>query len=159
VFAAFVYPSRESLAEYLAYRQEVEHAARRVNERWGTDAWQPVLLDTRDDFARSVAGLRRADVLLVNPLRDGLNLVAKEGPLLSTRDLVVCLSRGAGAFDELAADVVEVHAYDIQQTATALHTALTMGADERARRAGALRAAAAAHPASTWLDVLVDEAR
>jgi trehalose 6-phosphate synthase len=159
VFAAFVYPSREGLADYLAYRQEVEQAARRVNERWATEDWQPVLLDTRDDFARSVAGLRRADVVLVNPLRDGLNLVAKEGPLLSTRDAVVCLSRGAGAFDELAEDVVEVHAYDIEQTAEALHRALSMDVEERERRAKALRAAAGAQPASRWLEEQVARAR
>jgi trehalose 6-phosphate synthase len=152
VFAAFVYPSREGLAEYLAYRQEIEQTAQRVNERWGTDNWKPVWLDTRDDFARSVAGLCRADVLLVNPLRDGLNLVAKEGPLLSTRDVVVCLSRGAGAFDELGPSVIEVHPYDIEQTADALHRALTMDPDERSRRAADLRRLAGARPAAQWLD-------
>ena len=152
VFAAFIYPSREGLAEYLAYRQEIEQTAQRVNDRWATDGWQPVWLDTRDDFPRSVAGLRRADVLLVNPLRDGLNLVAKEGPLLSARDLVVCLSRGAGAFDELGPSAIEVHAYDIEQTADALHRALTMGPDERATRAADLRRLAGARPASQWLD-------
>ncbi|HZJ25782.1 MAG TPA: trehalose-6-phosphate synthase [Acidimicrobiia bacterium] len=152
VFAAFVYPSREGLPEYLAYRQEVEHTARRVNERWATSSWQPILLDTRDDFPRSVAGLERADVLFVNPLRDGLNLVAKEGPLLSRRDVVVCLSRGAGAFDELREGVVEVHAFDLEQNATALHNALTMAPAERARRGRILRTAAGANPATAWLD-------
>jgi trehalose 6-phosphate synthase len=151
VFAAFVYPSREGLAEYLAYRQEVEQTAQRVNDRWATDGWRPVWLDMRDDFPRSVAGLQRADVLLVNPLRDGLNLVAKEGPLLSARDVVVCLSRGAGAFDELGASVIEVHAYDIEQTADALHRALTMEPSERAARAEELRRLAAAHPTAQWL--------
>jgi trehalose 6-phosphate synthase len=152
VFAAFVYPSRERLADYLAYRQEVEQTARRVNERWGTDDWRPIWLDTRDDYPRSVAGLRRADVLLVNPLRDGLNLVAKEGPLLSARDVVLCLSRGAGAFDELGSSAIEVHPFDIEQTADALHRALTMDAAERAARATELRRVAAAHPASGWLE-------
>ncbi len=158
VFAAFVYPSREGLAEYLAYRQEIEQTAQRVNERWATDDWKPVWLDTHDDFARSVAGLQRADVLLVNPLRDGLNLVAKEGPLLSTRDVVVCLSRGAGAFDELGPFVVEVHPYDIEQTADALHRALTMDPGERASRAADLRRLAGARPASEWLDEQVAQA-
>jgi trehalose 6-phosphate synthase len=152
VFAAFVYPSREGLAEYLAYRQEIEQTAQRVNDRWATEDWKPVWLDTRDDFPRSVAGLRRADVLLVNPLRDGLNLVAKEGPLLSTRDVVVCLSRGAGAFDELGPSVIEVHPYDIEQTADALHRALMMDPSERATRVAELRKLASAKPASQWLD-------
>src|SRR4029079_1973478 len=76
VFAALVNPSRESLPEYLAYRNEVEQAAARVNERWATGDWEPVLLDQRDHYARSLAGFRRSDALLVNPVRDGLNLVA-----------------------------------------------------------------------------------
>jgi trehalose 6-phosphate synthase len=151
VFAAFVYPSREALAEYLSYRQEVEQVAQRVNDRWATATWLPIRLDSRDDFPRSVAGLRRADVLLVNPLRDGLNLVAKEGPLLSTRDVVVCLSRGAGAFDELGPSTIEVHPYDIEQTADALYRALTMEPTERASRATELRRLAASHPTSQWL--------
>ena len=79
VFGAFVYPSREGLPEYLAYRQEVEAVIDAINERWATPAWTPILVDLSDDFPRSVAALRRYDVLLVNPIRDGLNLVAKEG--------------------------------------------------------------------------------
>ena len=75
-----VYPSRQGLAEYLAYENEVEQVVARVNDRWATRDWVPIVLDDRDDFARSVAGMQRYDVLLVNALRDGLNLVAKEGP-------------------------------------------------------------------------------
>ena len=96
VFVARLTPSRESLAEYLAYRQEVEAAAARVNDRWARGDWQPVVIDTRDDYFRSVAGFTRYDVLLVNPVKDGLNLVAKEGPLVNERDGVLCLSPEAG---------------------------------------------------------------
>ena len=104
-FAALLNPSRESLPEYLAYRNEVEQAAAQVNERWATPGWEPVILDQRDNYARSLAGLVRSDVLLVNPVRDGLNLIALEGPLANRRDGVLCLSREAGAHDELAARV------------------------------------------------------
>ena len=100
-FAAMLNPSRESLPEYLAYRNEVESAAARVNERWATRDWEPVILDTRDNYARSLAGLVRSDVLLVNPIKDGLNLVALEGPLANRRDGVLCLSREAGAHEVL----------------------------------------------------------
>ncbi|MGQ0804462.1 MAG: alpha,alpha-trehalose-phosphate synthase (UDP-forming) [Actinomycetota bacterium] len=151
VFVALVYASREGLPEYLAYRQEVEQAAARVNERWARKDWQPVVLDTRDDHARSVAGLLRYDVLLVNPIRDGLNLVAKEGPLVNRRDGVVCLSREAGAFDELRDGVLAVHPYDLEQTASALHAALTMPADERRDRANRLRSLAATRTPADWL--------
>jgi trehalose 6-phosphate synthase len=152
VFAALVYASREGLPEYLAYRQEVEQAAARVNERWGRGDWQPVVFDARDDHARSVAGLMRYDALLVNSIKDGLNLVAKEGPLVNRRHGVVCLSREAGAFDELQDAVLALNPYDLDQTAGALHAALSMSADERRPRAERLSELAAARTPSDWLD-------
>ena len=100
VFAAMVYPSRLGLAEYQAYGQEIRTLAERINAKWGRPGWTPVLLDPRQ-YTRSVAALRRFDVLLVNPVRDGLNLVAKEGPVINERDGVVVLSHQAGAWDEL----------------------------------------------------------
>ncbi len=84
VFVAVVYPSREHLPEYAAYRREVEALVSQVNDRWSRPDWVPIVLDTEDNLPRSVAALQRYDVLLVNPIRDGLNLVAKEGPLLNT---------------------------------------------------------------------------
>jgi trehalose 6-phosphate synthase len=117
------------------------------------------VLDTRDDFARSVAGLERYDVLMVNPLRDGLNLVAKEGPACNRRDGVVCLSREAGAFEELHSEVVEVHPYDVEQAAGALDTALALPLDERAARAARLRKLATMRTPDHWLRDLVRHAR
>ena len=80
VFVAMLYPSRQGLASYLAYASEIEQVVARVNDRWATRDWTPIVLDQRDDFPRSVAAMQRYDVLLVNPIKDGLNLVAKEGP-------------------------------------------------------------------------------
>jgi trehalose 6-phosphate synthase len=97
IFAAMGYPSRQSLAEYQAYAREVEAAAGEINSKWGRPGWRPILFDPCDNYPRSVAALRRFDVLLVNPVRDGLNLVAKEGPLVNERDGVVMLSQQAGA--------------------------------------------------------------
>ncbi len=158
-FVAMLNPSRESLREYRDYRAAVEATAADINERWGRGDWEPVIVDTRDDFPRSVAALQQADVLLVNPVRDGLNLVAMEGPLLSERDAVLCLSREAGAYDLLADHSVAVHPFDVSQTASALDTALTMDPDERAARAIGLRTSALAHPADRWLDDLVARAQ
>jgi trehalose 6-phosphate synthase len=152
-------PSRESLPEYRDYRAAVETTAADINERWGRGDWEPVIVDTRDDFPRSVAALQQADVLLVNPVRDGLNLVAMEGPLLSERDAVLCLSREAGAYDLLADHSVGVHPFDVSQTESALDTALTMDPAERAARAIGLRTSALAHPADRWLDDLVARAQ
>ncbi|MCU1429821.1 MAG: Trehalose-6-phosphate synthase [Actinomycetia bacterium] len=158
VFVAMLYMSREGLPEYLAYGNEVEQAIARVNDRFGRDGWTPIILDLRDDFARSVAGLQRYDVLLVNPLKDGLNLVAKEGPLLNQRNGVVCLSPEAGAYDELGPAVERIHPYDIEQGAAALGTALSVTPEERAERANRLRALAGARTPADWLRDLLAHA-
>jgi trehalose 6-phosphate synthase len=152
VFAALVYPSREGLPEYLAYRQEVEGLIDRINARWGTEGWTPILYDAGDDFPRSVAALQRYDVLLVNPVRDGLNLVAKEGPLLNGSDGVLVLSTEAGAWAELGdAGALRVNPFDVAATAEVLHGALTMDPPERADRATKLREAAGARRPADWL--------
>jgi trehalose 6-phosphate synthase len=152
VLVNLAYPSREGLADYLAYRSEIEHTAERINERWGTADWSPVLLSLEDDRARSVAALGRYDVLLVNPVRDGLNLVAKEGPIANTVDGQLVLSREAGAYDELSPDALGINPFDVSETAAALHRALAMGADERAARAASLRRRVLSRTAADWLD-------
>ncbi len=152
---ALAYPSREGLADYLAYRAEVEHTVDRLNERWGAgDAGDcpPVVLDVADDRARSMAALSAYDVLLVNPVRDGMNLVAKEGPLVNRTEGVLVLSREAGAWEELHPAALGVNPFDVSETAGALDAALSMDASERAARAGALRELAAGRTAADWLD-------
>jgi trehalose 6-phosphate synthase len=159
VFVAMLNPSRDSLAEYQAYRAELEHAAERVNERWATSDWTPVVLDTRDDFARAVAGYQRYDALLVNPVKDGLNLVAKEGPILNQVDGVLCLSPEAGAWDELGPAALRTHPYDLDAAAATIAQALTMPVDERAARAAELRTRALRRSPQDWLDDQLSHAR
>jgi len=151
VFGAFVYPSREGLPEYLAYRQEVESTVQRINERWATSEWTPILFDPTDDFPRSVAALRRADVFLINPIRDGLNLVAEEGPLVNEHDAVLLLSPEAGVWDQLVGAARPVHPYDISGTADALFLALSTSPEERATEAAEVRRRAAARTPEDWL--------
>jgi len=155
VFVARLNRSREALPQYAAYRDETERVAARVNERWATPAWQPLVVDTRDDFARTLAGFLRYDALLVNAIKDGLNLVAKEGPLVNERDGVLCLSPETGAWEELHDHVQRVHPYDVVQTAEALHAALSLRGPERQARATALRAACAARTPDDWLADMV----
>jgi trehalose 6-phosphate synthase len=157
-FGAFIYPSRTSLAEYLGYRQEVEAVVGAVNAKWATADWTPILLDEVDNYPRSVAALRRYDVLMVNPIRDGLNLVAKEGPVVNQRDGVLVLSPGAGVWDELGNHAVEAHAFDVSATAEALATALSMTEDERKSRSVALRKAAMARTPLDWFGDLLAHA-
>ena len=152
VFGAFVYPSREALAEYAAYRQEVESVVDRINATWATADWTPILLDTSDNFPRSIAALQRYDVLLVNPIRDGLNLVAKEGALVNQRDGVLVLSPEAGVWAELGEVALRVNPFDVSGTADVLHAALTMPTAARAEHAAALLALATERTPSDWLN-------
>ncbi|MEV7071449.1 trehalose-6-phosphate synthase [Streptomyces sp. NPDC091972] len=150
VHVAFAYPSRQDLAVYRDYTAEVRRVAEEINDTFGTPGWTPVLLNLKDDFARSLAAYRLADVALVNPIRDGMNLVAKEVPVVSDEGCALVLSREAGAYEELGDDAVVVNPYDVEQTAAALHEALTMPAHERAERAKRLAAAATALPPAQW---------
>jgi trehalose 6-phosphate synthase len=153
VHVAQAYPSRQGLAEYLAYAADVEHTAERINHAFGSADWTPIVLSVEDDWARSLAALTLSDVLLVNPVRDGLNLVAKEGPLLNEVDGVLVLSRQAGAWEELALEgggALGVNPFDVAGTADALHAALSMEAAERAARGAALRGAVRGRTAADW---------
>ena len=159
VFVALAYPTRQALAEYLAYQDEVVTTVARINERWGTPGWTPIVLEVEDDYTRSLAALTRYDVLLVNPVRDGLNLVAQEGPVINTRDGLLALSREAGAFDQLAGGSLEVNPFDVTGTAAVLAHALAAGPEERAARAAALRTAIRARRPRDWLDDQLAAAR
>ncbi|MGW5211365.1 alpha,alpha-trehalose-phosphate synthase (UDP-forming) [Streptomyces sp. NPDC004051] len=150
VHLAFAYPSRQDLAVYREYTAEVRRVAEEINERYGTPGWRPVVLHVRDDFARSLAAYRLADVALVNPIRDGMNLVAKEIPILAEGGCALVLSREAGAHEELGEDAITVNPYDVVDTARALHEALTMGPAERTEGAKRLAAAATALPPEQW---------
>jgi trehalose 6-phosphate synthase len=151
VHVALVYPSRQGLAEYIALGAEVAHVAERINHEWGSDTWTPIILHVEDDRPRSLAALTISDVLLVNPVRDGLNLVAKEGALLNDGDGALVLSREAGAWEELSEAAVGINPFDVSGTADALHGALTMDPAERRSRAERLRALVLSRSASDWL--------
>ena len=157
-FAAYCYPSREGLADYLAYHREVQAVVEMVNGRWGTESWTPALLFDQDNFPRSVAALRRYDVLLVNPVRDGMNLVALEGPVVNRRDGVVALSRQAGAWDVLSGAALGLNPFDVSGTADALGAALDLAGHERQERARAIRERAGAGGLDDWLDAQVTAA-
>ncbi|MBU6535283.1 alpha,alpha-trehalose-phosphate synthase (UDP-forming) [Streptomyces mayonensis] len=150
VHVAFAYPSRQDLAVYRDYTAEVRRVAEAVNEEFGTAGWTPVVLNLEDDFARSLAAYRLADVALVNPVRDGMNLVAKEVPVVSDAGCALVLSREAGAYEELGEDAVVVNPYDVTGTAEALHEALGLPAGERAERSKRLAAAGTALPPARW---------
>jgi trehalose 6-phosphate synthase len=148
---AFAYPSRSGLAEYQAYTARVHELAAEINAEFGTADWQPLILDVKDDYPRSLAACGVADVLLVNPIRDGMNLVAEEGPILSERGCALVLSREAGAAALIGEAALVINPYDVSATANALHAGLIMPAAERQRRSSTIASAAAARAPRRWL--------
>ena len=147
---ALLEPSREEIPEYVDYRRAVERAAADVNVRFGRPGWTPVVLDVRDDFPASVAAYAEYDVLLVNPVMDGLNLVAKEAPLVNDRDGVLVLSRQAGAFEELGDWAVGVDPLDVDGQAEAIERAIALPRDRRRAWLGAIRAHVRTHDLDAW---------
>jgi trehalose 6-phosphate synthase len=150
--AALLAPSRQEIPEYAEYLGAVESAARAVNDRFGREGWQPVELDLADDFLRSLAGYKQFDVLFVNPVFDGLNLVAKEAFLVNARDGVLVLSENAGVHEELGEWAVTVNPLDVSGQADALYEALTLEPGERRRRADAIREHVRTHDIREWVD-------
>jgi trehalose 6-phosphate synthase len=143
-------PSREDLPAYREYTASIERLTGEIEDEFATDDWSPVLLEISDDYPAALATLRRSDVVFVNSVRDGMNLVVLEGLVLSEHGPAVVLSRETGAAEVLGADALVVNPFDITASAEALHTALSMPADERGERAARMRAAAVALPPIAW---------
>jgi trehalose 6-phosphate synthase len=156
-FMAHMDPSRGSILEYRRYTRQCLYAAERINRTWGQPDWKPIDIQMEDDQPGLLAAYRLYDVLLVNPLFDGMNLVAKEGPVLNRRRGALVLSKNAGAHDELGRYALSVNPFDVSETVEALEAALLMGGEERRRRARGLRAAILRNPPEAWmLDQLGD---
>jgi trehalose 6-phosphate synthase len=149
---ALLNPSRQDIPVYARYLAAIEATALRVNDRFGRDGWTPVDLRVGDDFAQSVAGYKQFDVLLVNSVFDGCNLVAKEAPLVNERGGAVVLSENAGAIEELRDWVIAVNPFDLVGQAEAIHHALELPAEERRRRLEGLRAHVREHDVAAWAE-------
>ena len=153
---AFAYPSRTDLAEYREYTAAVQRLAKEIGDEFGSaelPGWRPLIVHVEDDFARSLAAYRMADVAVVNPIRDGMNLVAKEIPIIAEAAGGCCalvLSREAGAFAELGDAAFPVNPYDVTATAEAMHAALSQSPEERAERCARLARQGGALPPQQW---------
>ena len=149
---ALLDPSRQDIPDYAEYLGAIQRAARLVNDRFHESGWTPIDLQIRDDFAQTVAAYKQYDVLLVNAIYDGLNLVAKEGPLVNERDGVLVLSENAGAHAELGPWALTVNPFDLSGQAEAIHTALELPTDERSARIEAIRSQVREHDLSAWIE-------
>lgn len=151
-FLACVQPSRGDIAEYAEYAQVVQDTVEEINARHGSDSWTPIELSMEDNFPRSVAAYKNYDVLLVNAVRDGMNLVAKEAAVVNERNGILVLSENAGAFEELGDHALTVNPYDLDEQADAIYKALTMAEDERRGRAEALRETVTSNTIEHWVE-------
>jgi len=147
----FVVPSRSGIKQYERYTQEIFDAVEALNAKYGSEGWQPVKLFFENNYAQSIAGMRLYDVLLVNPVIDGMNLVSKEGPIVNDRNGILVLSESAGAYEQLKENVISVAPADLEGTTQALYEALTMNPAERKRKAEALRKTIEEEDITTWL--------
>jgi trehalose 6-phosphate synthase len=151
-FLARLQPSREDIPEYAKYAETIQETVEEVNEKHATDSWQPIVLSMEDNFPLSVAAYKNYDVLLVNAVRDGMNLIAKEAVVANEKNGVLILSENAGAHEELGEYAITVNPFDVDEQADALHEALTMSDDERARRAEALEQTIRSNTIEEWAE-------
>jgi trehalose 6-phosphate synthase len=158
-FLALLVPSRTGIAEYRRYTAEVLAAIRNINSRYQREDWRPIELLYENNYPQALAAMSLYDVLLVNSLADGMNLVSKEGPIVNERDGVLVLSRAAGSHAELGEHALSVDPTDIEGTAEALASALSMPEAERRARADRLRQTIERNDLSVWLRSQLEDVR
>ena len=158
-FTAQLMPSRTDVPEYAEYLERIEALVAVVNHRHGTPDWMPIDLKLRDDLDEAVASYKHYDVMMVNAMFDGMNLVAKEGPLVNERDGVSILSENTGAHEELGEFALSVNPFDVQELADSIYAALTMAPEERARRAAGLKEIVTSRDPGDWIDDQVADIR
>ena len=151
-FVAHLQPSRQDVPEYAEYLERIEALVAVVNHRHGTTDWMPIDLRVYENFNEAVARYKHFDLLMVNSIFDGMNLVAKEAPAINLRDGVVMLSENTGSHEELQEHVLSVNPFDIQDQADTIYRALTMPSDERRLRADGLRRVIDSRTPSDWID-------
>jgi trehalose 6-phosphate synthase len=156
-FLALLQPSREDVEEYVVYRERVMRVVEQINTKHGNTDWMPIDLRVEDNFPQTLAAYRHYDALIVNAIFDGMNLVAKEGPVVNTRDGVLILSENTGAFEELGMFAVAVNPFDIEQQAAAIYEALTMPAAEKRSRSEAIRGVVECNSIEKWVRAQFDD--
>jgi trehalose 6-phosphate synthase len=151
-FMAQLMPSRTDVPQYAEYLERIEALVAVVNHRHGTPDWMPIQLKLRDDLEEAVAAYKHYDVLIVNAMFDGMNLVAKEGPIVNEHEGVSILSENTGAHEELGEYALSVNPFDIQELADSIYAALTMEPHERRRRAQGLTQIVTQRDPGDWID-------
>ncbi|HLI70153.1 MAG TPA: trehalose-6-phosphate synthase [Ktedonobacteraceae bacterium] len=154
-FLAFLVPSRQSLPEYKRYTAEVTRIIEKINQKYGTPDWQPITAFLQNDRTQALAAMQYYDVLLVNPIIDGMNLVAKEGPVVNQTDGVLLLSRTVGAFQQLGKACIPTSPTDVEETTQALYRALTLPLPERHSKATLARQIVERNDLHDWMQAQI----
>ena len=150
-FLAFLVPSRTHIRQYQRYMDEIQQSVARINEKFGSEDWQPITTFMENNYTQAIAGMKLYDALLVNTIMEGMNLVAKEGPVVNTRDGVLILSETSGAYNQLAEGALAVSPTDVEGTMAALHAAITMSPEDRKRRAALLADSVGREDINHWI--------
>jgi trehalose 6-phosphate synthase len=150
-FFALLQPSRQDVDEYVEYLAKIRDVVSHINTKHGNTDWMPIDLRIESNIHRAVAAYKHYDVLVVNPIYDGMNLIAKEAPLVNERDGVIILSENAGAHEELGSFAISINPFDVDDQAEALHRALVMAADERADRIREIKRIVRENDVGKWL--------
>jgi trehalose 6-phosphate synthase len=158
-FWAYLQPSRQDIPFYRKYLEDVQFVARELNQRYGHSRWKPVRLELREDLDRAIAAYKEFDVLLVNSIYDGMNLVAKEGMMVNERDGVLILSENTGSYSELGQWAFTINPFDVDQTADALYLALTMDQRQRHARMTRIRKVVRQNDIARWISSQLQDIR
>jgi trehalose 6-phosphate synthase len=151
IFMAYLIPSRVGVEEYQNYLDEIMVTVGRINAHYGSSDWEPIRLLVGENYPRAVAAMKMYDVLLVNSIADGMNLVAKEGPIVNQKDGVLILSERAGARQQLHQGALVISPVDIFETQVAIHKALSMNVEEKQKNVKILRKIVREEDINFWL--------
>jgi trehalose 6-phosphate synthase len=150
-FLAFLVPSRTHIRQYQRYMDEIQQVIQQINTSLGTPEWQPIVPFIENNYTQAIAGMKLYDVLLVNTIIEGMNLVAKEGPVVNSNNGVLVLSHSSGVYQQLSDGAISVSPTDLEGTMEALHQAIVMPAEDRKQRAEQLYAAVCREDITQWL--------
>ena len=159
VFLSTGMPTRQQIKEYCDYRDESYRIIDSINERSSKDGWVPNKQIFKADYSLVTAAFKHYDCLLVNPIIDGMNIVAKEGPVVNENNGVLIMSNGAGSYEELKDYSIIVNAYDISQTADAIYRAVMMSNEERQRLIEGLKKTVCERNVYIWMQEQFNDIR
>ncbi len=151
IFLAFLVPSRTHIRQYQRYMEEIQQIVGQINNTFGSEEWQPIHAFIENNYTQAIAGMKLYDALLVNTIIEGMNLVAKEGPVVNARDGVLILSETSGVHHQLSEGGLSISPTDIEGTMDALYQAITMTPEDRKRRSSLLVSEICREDITHWL--------